>query len=325
LPTDIHAIEAVGLSKRFGDLTAVDDVTFSVRKGEIFGFLGPNGAGKTTTVGMLTTLLTPTEGMAVVEGRDIGRDPYGVREAIGVVPETSNVYIELSAWDNLMFSGELYGVPRRERSGRARQLLETLGLWNRRDTRVLEFSRGMQRRLTIAMALVHRAKVLFLDEPTAGLDVQSSILIRDLIEGLRKEGTTVFLTTHQMDEANQMCDRVAIIDHGELMCVDAPERLRQTMEAGRSVVVSFTPDDGSLTTDLTSLQGVIESRKEGDKLRLFTKDPGALVPPVVDLVRSRDARLLSVSTLGPSLEDVFVRMTGLEVGGERRRAGDDVA
>ena len=325
MPSDSHAIEAVGLTKRFGDLLAVDDVSFSVRKGEIFGFLGPNGAGKTTTVGMLTTLLTPTEGTAVVEGRDIGRDPYGVRETTGVVPETSNVYIELSAWDNLMFSGELYGVPRRERRYRARRLLETLGLWDRRGSRVHEFSRGMRRRLAIAMALVHRAKVLFLDEPTSGLDVQSSILIRGLIGDLRNEGTTVFLTTHQMEEANQMCDRVAIINRGRLACVDAPERLRQTMEAGRSVVVSFTPDDGLLTADLGSLEGVIESRKEGDKLRLFAKDPGALVPSVVDLVRSRDARLLSLSTLGPSLEDVFVRMTGLEVGGERSGGGNDLA
>ena len=316
------AIEVAGLTKRFGDLLAVDRVSFSVRKGEIFGFLGPNGAGKTTTVRMLTTLLAPSDGTAVIEGCDILRDPYGVRENIGVVPETSNVYVELSAWDNLMFSAELYGVPRSARSKRSRELLELLGLWERRRSRALDFSKGMRRRLTIAMALVHSARVLFLDEPTSGLDVQSSILIRNLIRSLHDKGATVFLTTHQMEEASQMCDRVAIIDRGKLACVDAPERLRQTIESVRSVAVSCTPMDEALCEEMGCLEGVIEWRRDGDKLRLFTSDPGALVPLVVDLTRRHGARLVSLNTLGPSLEDVFVRVTGLEVGagaGEQER------
>ncbi|MBM3956831.1 MAG: ATP-binding cassette domain-containing protein [Gemmatimonadetes bacterium] len=309
-----HAVEAVGLTKRFGDLLAVDRVSFGVRRGEIFGFLGPNGAGKTTTVRMLTTLLAPSAGTAVIEGRDIIRDPYGVRDTIGVVPETSNVYVELSAWNNLMFSAELYGVPRRARADRSRELLGLLGLWERRHDRALDFSKGMRRRLAITMALVHRAKVLFLDEPTSGLDVQSSILIRNLVRSLRKEGATVFLTTHQMEEANQMCDRVAIINRGRLACVDAPERLRQTAESVRSVEVSFSGGDDALSEDMGRLEGVIEWRRDGDKLRLFTSDPGALVPLVVDLARKHDARLLSLNTLGPTLEDVFVRVTGLDTG-----------
>ena len=314
MPPDGDAIEVIGLTKHFGDLLAVDRVSFNVRKGEVFGFLGPNGAGKTTTVRMLTTLLAPSDGTAVIEGCDILRDPYGVRENIGVVPETSNVYVELSAWDNLMFSAELYGVPRRARSKRSRELLELLGLWERRRSRVLDFSKGMRRRLTIAMALVHSPRVLFLDEPTSGLDVQSSILIKNLIRSLHDTGATVFLTTHQMEEASQMCDRVAIIDRGKLACVDAPERLRQTVESVRSVVVSCTPMDEALCEEMGCLEGVIEWRRDGDKLRLFTSGPGALVPLVVDLTRRHDARLVSLNTLGPSLEDVFVRITGLEVG-----------
>ena len=316
---DGDAVELVGLTKYYGDLLAV---SFSVRKGEIFGFLGPNGAGKTTTVKMLTTLLAPSDGTALIEGCDILRDPYGARENIGVVPETSNVYLELSAWDNLMFSAELYGVPRGARSTRARQLLELLGIWERRRSRALDFSKGMRRRLTIAMALVHEAAVLFLDEPTSGLDVQSSILIRDLIRRLREVGTTVFLTTHQMEEASQMCDRVAIIARGKLACVDAPERLRQTVESVRSVEVSLAAADAALCDEMGRLEGVTEWRRDGDKLRLFTSDPGALVPLVVDLARSRGTGLVSLNTLGPTLEDVFVKVTGLEVGAASRE-GDE--
>jgi len=322
LSRDGDAVELVGLTKYYGDLLAVDHVSFSVRKGEIFGFLGPNGAGKTTTVKMLTTLLAPSDGTALIEGCDILRDPYGARENIGVVPETSNVYLELSAWDNLMFSAELYGVPRGARSTRARQLLELLGIWERRRSRALDFSKGMRRRLTIAMALVHEAAVLFLDEPTSGLDVQSSILIRDLIRRLREVGTTVFLTTHQMEEASQMCDRVAIIARGKLACVDAPERLRQTVESVRSVEVSLAAADAALCDEMGRLEGVTEWRRDGDKLRLFTSDPGALVPLVVDLARSRGTGLVSLNTLGPTLEDVFVKVTGLEVGAASRE-GDE--
>ena len=323
--TNGAAIQVSGLTKYYGDLLAVDHVSFDVREGEIFGFLGPNGAGKTTTVRMLTTLLTPSEGTATIQGCDLLKDPYGARENVGVVPETSNIYVELSAWDNLMFSAELYGVPLRVRVKRAQELLEMLGLWERRRSRALDFSKGMRRRLTIAMALVHTPSVMFMDEPTSGLDVQSSILIRNLVRKLHGEGVTVFLTTHQMEEADQMCGRVAIIDHGRLACVDAPEHLRQTIESVQSVVVSFSQDDEEMYGALSTLEGVVELRKDGDKLRLFTSDPGALVPLVVDLARHHGARLVSLNTVAPSLEDVFVRITGLEVGTSRRGDKDEVA
>ena len=322
--TDL-AIKVEGLTKYYDKLLAVDHVSFGVRRGEVFGFLGPNGAGKTTTVRMLTTLLTPSAGTALIQGCDIHQDPYGARENVGVVPETSNIYIELSAWDNLMFSAELYGVPRRTRGERVKELLQLMGLWERRRSKAMDFSKGMRRRLTIAMGLVHRPSVLFLDEPTSGLDVQSAILIRNLIARLHEENATVFLTTHQMEEANQMCDRVAIIDRGKIACIDAPERLRQTIQSVQSVVISCDPMDEDMCNDLGALEGVVESRRDGDKLRLFTRDPGSLVSHVVDVVRHHGAKVVSLNTTAPSLEDVFVRITGLEVGAPRREGNDEVA
>lgn len=308
------AIEVRGLTKYYDKLLAVDHISFGVRRGEVFGFLGPNGAGKTTTVRMLTTLLSPSEGTALVQGCDIVQDPYGARENVGVVPENSNIYVDLSAWDNLMFSAELYGMPRRDRAARVKEILQFMGLWERRRSKAMEFSKGMRRRVAIAMGLVHNPAVLFLDEPTSGLDVQSSILIRNLIRKLHGEGITIFLTTHQMEEANQMCDRVAIINRGKLACVDAPERLRQTIESVQSVVVSCDPMDEALCRDLASLDGVVESRRDGDKVRLFTREPGALATEVVDAARRHGARVVSLNTVSPSLEDVFVKITGLDVG-----------
>ncbi len=307
------AIEALNLTKSFSQVLAVDHISFGVRKGEVFGFLGPNGAGKTTTVRMLITLLTPSEGTALVNGHDIIKDAYRARQDIGVVPEMSNVYVELSAWANLTFTGELHGVPRRRREARSQELLRELGLWEKRGTRASEFSMGMRKRLLIAMALVHDPAVIFLDEPTSGLDVQSGILVRAIIRRLNRDGATIFLTTHQMEEANQTCDRVAIINHGRLACVDAPENLRQAIESVQSVLVSFAQPSEALERDLAGLRGVLEVRKDGDKFRLFTDRPGAVVPQIVDLARSHHIELVSLNTAGPSLEDVFIKVTGIDV------------
>lgn len=315
---DSLAVEVLNLTKYYGHLLAVDHVNFGVSKGEIFGFLGPNGAGKTTTVRMLTTLLTPSEGTALIDGKDILRDPYGARERAGMLPEEANVYVELSAWDNLMFTGELYGVGRRPREERAGELLRILGLDERRNSKAREFSKGMRRRLAIAMALVHRPDVLFLDEPSSGLDVQSTILIRALLRQLRDEGRTIFLTTHQMEEANQLCDRIAIIDQGRIAAIDTPENLKRTIQSVQSVVVSFAEAGDDLSRELAGLEGVLQLRKDGDKFRLYTEDPGALVPLVVDFARGAGARLVSVNCIGPTLEEVFVKMTGVDVGSKEK-------
>ncbi len=324
-----NAIEVDNLTKYYGDLLAVDHISFEVKQGEIFGFLGPNGAGKTTTQRMLTTLLEPTEGRIVINGHDLARDAYPVKRQTGLVPEESNVYAELTAWDNLMFTARLYRVPRAERAERARELLETFGLWEKRDVKVENFSKGMRRRLSIAMAIIHKPSLLFLDEPTPGLDAQSARAIRDLICQLNAEGpalsgaegTTIFLTTHQIEEANQLCDRVAIINHGRIAAIDTPERLKRAFRRVQSVEVALEPDgretsrvSETLEVSLAVLPGVTTSVKMGDKWRLYTEDPSALLPQVMDYARSQKLRVVSLSTLGPSLEDVFLEITGQQVG-----------
>ena len=312
-----NAIEVSNLTKYYGDLLAVDHINFEVYQGEVFGFLGPNGAGKTTTQRMLTTLLEPTEGRIVINGHDLVRDAYPVKRQMGLVPEESNVYTELTAWDNLMFTARLYRVPRAERATRVRELLETFGLWEKRDVKVEDFSKGMRRRLSIAMAIIHKPTLLFLDEPTPGFDAQSARAIRNLIRQLHAEGTTVFLTTHQIEEANQLCDRVAIINHGRIAAIDTPERLKRAFQRVQSVEVALEPD-GQLHGDaLAGLPGVTTSVKRGDKWQLYTEDPSALLPRVMDYARSHGPKVVSLSTLGPSLEDVFLEITGQEVGSMR--------
>jgi len=315
-----NAIKVQNLTKYYGrpgaGVLAVDHVNFEVHRGEVFGFLGPNGAGKTTTQRMLTTLLEPTEGSIIVHGHDLAHDAYPVKRRMGLVPEESNVYTELTAWDNLMFTAKLYRVPRSERAARARELLETFGLWEKRDVKVQDFSKGMRRRMSIAMAIIHKPVLLFLDEPTPGLDAQSARAIRDLIRQLNAEGTTIFLTTHQIEEANQLCDRVAIINHGQIAAIDTPERLKQAFQRVQSVEVALEPPVGSEPAGgfLAALPGVTTSVKMGDKWRLYTQDPSALLPQVMDYARSHELRVVSLNTLGPSLEDVFLEITGQQVG-----------
>jgi ABC-2 type transport system ATP-binding protein len=287
-----------------------------VQRGEVFGFLGPNGAGKTTTQRMLTTLLEPTEGRILINGHDLAHEAYPVKRQMGLVPEESNVYTELTAWDNLMFTARLYRVPRAEREVQARELLETFGLWEKRDVKVENFSKGMRRRLSIAMAIIHKPSLIFLDEPTPGLDVQSTRAIRDLIRQLNAEGTTLFLTTHQIEEANQLCDRVAIINHGRIAAIDTPERLKQAFRRVQSVEVALEPDGQAHAHGqaLAALAGVTTSVKMGDKWRLYTEDPSALLPLVMDYAGAHGLRVVSLGTLGPSLEDVFLEITGQQVG-----------
>ena len=214
------------LSKRFGDFTAVDEVSFEVRGGEVFGLLGPNGAGKTTTIRMLTGLSKPAGGNASVLGFDIRTDIINVKKRIGVVPEISNLYDELSGFDNLLFMAQLYGVPHTQRRKRADELLKTFRLHERKDSLFRTFSRGMKRALTIASALTHNPEVLFLDEPTVGLDVVAARSLRNLISNLRRQGVTIFLTTHYLEEANILCDRVAVLVKGKILAIDTPQALK---------------------------------------------------------------------------------------------------
>ena len=309
----MHAIEVDHLSKHFGTLVALNDISFSVAEGETFGFLGPNGAGKTTTIRLLTGISPPTGGTATVFGKDIVRETTAARKQMGIVHETSNIYDDLSAWQNLMFTAELYTIGKKEREQRGKELLELFGLWERRTEKVHGFSKGMKRRLTLAMGLINNPRLLFLDEPTSGLDVQSNLIIREVIRDLTSRGVTVFLTTHNIEEANLTCDRVAIINRGRIAAIDSPERLKSTIQSAQSVEVAFDRVAAIRPDDLRQLPGVSEVRKEGDKFRLFTQDPSVVIAAVMEYATVHNTRVLSINTLGPSLEDVFIKLTGLEV------------
>ncbi|MBU1662197.1 MAG: ATP-binding cassette domain-containing protein [Chloroflexi bacterium] len=309
-----NAIEVTNLTKYYGKFMAVDHIDFAVKEGEIFGFLGPNGAGKSTTQRMLTTLLTPTEGQILILGHDLAQDAYPAKRQIGLVPEESNVYTELTAWDNLMFTGRLYRMSKADRTARAQELLETFGLWEKRDVKAENFSKGMRRRLSIAMAIIHKPALLFLDEPTPGLDAQSARTIRGLIRQLSADGTTVFMTTHQIEEANQLCDRVAIINNGKIAAIDTPEQLKQTFQKVQSVEVAFSNAQEGIKEKLANLAEVNTLVKIGDKWRLYTEDPSTLLPQIMSLADTDGLRVVSLNTLAPSLEDVFLQITGQQIG-----------
>ena len=311
-----NAIEVNNLTKYFDKFLAVDHIGFTVSEGEIFGFLGPNGAGKTTTQRMLTTLLTPSEGKIRILGHDLDHDAYPVKIQMGLVPEEANVYTELTAWDNMMFTGRLYRMSKTDRVSRSDELLKTFGLWEKRDVKAENFSKGMRRRLSIAMAIIHRPPLLFLDEPTPGLDAQSARTIQTLIRKLNQEGTTIFLTTHQIEEANQLCDRVAIIDNGKIAAIDTPEHLKHTFQQVQSIEVGLqpVPTQENLQSELAALPQVNTVAKLGDKWRLYTEDPSTLLPEVVKFTENKNLRIISLNTLKPSLEDVFLQITGQQIG-----------
>ena len=304
------AIEVSNLTKYYGKLLAVDHINFNVKKGEVFGFLGPNGAGKTTTIHMLTGVTKPTSGAALISGFDVMREPIMAKELVGVVPEVSCLYDEMTAWDNINFSAKLHSVPKERRTALARELLELFGLYERRNNRVGTFSRGMKRRLMIATALVHEPEILFLDEPTTGLDVQSSRQIRKLIKELNRKGATVFLTTHYIEEADQLCQRIAIIDRGKIITVDTPEELKTMVQVEHIIEVSFDHAE-EINKKLKELNHVRDVVTAGDKFRLYVKDPSETLPLIFHFAKKNRLKVTSVSTLKPTLEDAFVKLTGL--------------
>ncbi len=301
------AIKVENLTMYYGKHLAVDHINFEVHAGEVFGFLGPNGAGKTTTQRMLIGVLPPSEGSAWVLDHDMAAEPIAAKEHVGVVPEVANPYVELSGWQNMMFAGELYGLGRHTRTQRAESLLRDFELWERRSDPARRYSKGMKQRLMLAMALLHQPQVLFLDEPTAGLDVESQRMIHGTVRELAAAGTTIFYITHNIEEANILCDRVAIISGGRLAAIDSPEALKATFASSQAVQVAFT--DTVAPEQLAALAGAIRVEKQGDKLHIYTSSPAEVVEAIVELSRARDFGLVSVNTLGPSLEEVFVRLT----------------
>lgn len=310
-PADGNAIEIKGLRKSYGDLMAVDGISLQVEPGELFGFLGPNGAGKTTTVNILTGVSLPTAGSATIHGHDVVRDSFRAKENLNVVPEVSNAYNEYTAWKNLMFTGALYGVPRKETARRAEELLRTFDLYDKRGAKVKGFSQGMRRKLVIAMALINEPRVLFMDEPTTGLDVQTVLTIRDMVRDLNRKGITVFLTTHNLVEANLLCDRVAIINHGKIVATDTPENLKRAARQVQVVEVTFDRMTPETEDGVASIAGIREASRQGDKLRLLTDEPSRAISSVNRFADEKDLAITHINTPGPSLEDVFVELTGI--------------
>jgi ABC-2 type transport system ATP-binding protein len=306
------AIDVEGISKRFGALLAVDHVSFQVRTGEIFGLLGPNGAGKSTLIRMLTTLVPPTSGTAIVAGHDIIRDPNAVRENIGVIPQNMTSDPELTCAENLGIHARLYGITGARRRERTAELLEAVGLADRANAMAATLSGGMRRRLEIARGMVHSPQILFLDEPTTGLDPASRISVWEMITHLRsQEGRTLFLTTHYMDEADRLCDRVAIVDGGRIVALETPVALKSSVPGASRIELQFEPDLPHGAADLEQLPAVKSVLALGSGAYRISSDRGpASAQELLDLARQHNLELKGLSVQSTSLDDVFLHYTG---------------
>ena len=302
----MNSIKVENLTMKFNGFAAVDNISFVVKRGELFGLLGPNGAGKTTTIRMLTGIFRPTSGNAYIGEYDIQKNPLEAKQLMGIVPEMANAYIDLSAVRNLTLMGELYGIKKKEMIEKADNLLKLFGLYEKRHQKVKTFSKGMKQRLIVAMGLMNNPELLFLDEPTSGLDVVSVRLIRNLIRKFNENGTTIILTTHNIEEANQLCDRVAIMNQGKIVAIDRPEKLKRTIQSTSSIEIAFSKkvEIGELILD-----EVTKIKKAGDKLRLYTEKPEEVIPKLVQYAQSSDNKIISLNTLSPNLEDVFLKLT----------------
>ena len=316
------AVQVTDLVKRYPGrpVNAVDGISFTVARGEVFGLLGPNGAGKTTTIGVLTTRVLPTAGTASVAGVDVAADPVTARSRLSVVPQRSNLDRALTARQNLVFHAAYHGIGRAERNRRADALLEQLGLGGRGGDKVDDYSGGMAQRLLIARALMHAPQVVFLDEPSTGLDPQARLFVWDRIRELREGGVTVVLTTHDMDEAAALSDRVGIMDHGRLLALDTPVALTRSLpgSATLDIDVARAPGDtdDAVLAALAPLAERVEQVADGSGLRArlyLSGDAAALVGPVSEALGARHARLTGVRIGEPSLEDVFLSLTGREL------------
>lgn len=324
----LHAlIEVAELTKRFGDVIAVDKISFDVFRGELFGFLGPNGAGKTTTINLLTGLARPDSGTIRIGDLECTRNPKAAQHLIGVVPDESNLYPELSGFDNLCFCASLYGMRKNERQQRARELLETFGLKEAADRKFAGYSKGMKRKLTIAAGIIHRPPILFLDEPTTGIDVTNARQVRQLIAGLHRTGTTIFLTTHYIEEAERLCERIAFIVRGRIVRVDTVANLLQPVQARHVMLISVSNSATDLCGKLGTAFPRLDFRALSDgQVRVESAKPISL-GPLVRFIEEQGIEVAEARRVRPSLEEVFVRITGIEAEAmrkEREKAGGRV-
>jgi ABC-2 type transport system ATP-binding protein len=303
-------INVEGLTKVFnGGLVAVDHINFSVKHGEIFGFLGPNGAGKTTTINMLITVLKPSEGKASILGSDIAKQNIDVRNDIGVVPQEYTADEDLTGYENILLCADLYGVPREISKKRASELLELVELTQFKDKKVQTYSGGMRRRLELACGLVNRPKVLFLDEPTLGLDVQTRATTWNYVRMLKKEyGMTLFLTTHYLEEADVLCDHVAIIDHGKIIVIGTPEELKESL--GGDIITLSIKQDVDITGLIKKIPHVKEIKKENGSYMIKSENGEATAPLVIEVLRKEGLVVTKLSLTKPTLNDVYLQYTG---------------
>jgi ABC-2 type transport system ATP-binding protein len=309
-----HAIDVQHLVKRFGAFTAVDDISFSVEQGEIFGLLGPNGAGKSTLIRMLTTLIPPTEGTALVGGVDIEANPDGVRKQIGVIPQALTSDLELSARENLLIFAKLYSVPRARRERLIAELLQAVELTQWADKPVKNLSGGMRRRVEIARGLVHEPHIFFLDEPTTGLDPVSRTAVWEMLRRIKEtHDLTVLLTTHYMDEADKLCDRIAIVDHGRLMALDSPLRLKASVPGTNTIEASFADTPPDWERRLAELPGVERVTGDAHVARLATSTGPVTTTALMAAATAAGVRVLSLAVQSTTLDDVFVHYTGRQL------------
>jgi ABC-2 type transport system ATP-binding protein len=319
-----NMIEVEGLAKTFDRTIAVNGISFDVGAGELFGFLGPNGAGKTTTINMLTGLSRPDSGTIRIGGMDCSLKHRAAQHLIGVVPDESNLYPELTGFDNLCFCGALYGMPKQERQNKAQELLAVFGLKEAANRKFSGYSKGMKRKLTIAAGIIHEPKILFLDEPTTGLDVASARQLRQLISDLHKSGTTIFLTTHYIEEAQRLCDRIAFIVSGRIVKIDTVENLLQPFENKHVVQIICTYSDGSIQNKLAECFPDMNFLFPQEDLIRIEADRPILAGAVVRYLEEQGIEVSEARRIKPSLEDVFVQITGIEADAmkkEKEKAG----
>lgn len=317
-------IEVTELTKKFNEVTAVDAISFSVRQGELFGFLGPNGAGKTTTINILTGLARPNSGKIKIAGMECEKNPKAAQHLIGIVPDESNLYPELSGFDNLCFCASLYGMRKKERQARARELLDTFGLKEAANRKFAGYSKGMKRKLTIAAGIIHHPQILFLDEPTTGIDVASARQIRQLIAELHRAGTTIFLTTHYLEEAERLCERIAFIVKGRVVRTDTVANLLQPIQERKAMLISVSNSADDLCGKLASAFPHFEFQAVSTGQVRIESAEAISIGPFVRFIENQGAEVMEARRLIPSLEEVFVRVTGIELDAmkkEKERAG----
>jgi len=308
--TDAYALQAQGLTKIYGDLVAVDNLTLQIKRGEIFGFLGPNGAGKTTSISMMVGLLTPTRGTVLIDGRDRARVP---KRSIGICPQELVLWEELTCAENLILMGDMYDLPRSVTRARTSSLLADLALTEKANARVSQLSGGLKRRLNVALAVIHDPDIVVLDEPSAGLDPQSRLLLWDFIRTLKEEDEkTIILTTHAMEEADALSDRIAIIDHGKLLQLDTPANLKRTIGTGDVIELQLAEPDtkAAVIAELTSIKGIDEINDVGAKVNIRALNAVNLLPQVIERVEAIGAHVSDMSIRENTLEDVFIYLTG---------------